>query len=173
MALNDFKKYDKGNSWTKCHGSVVSWLICRRPCKLFFLNGFKSKKIGAYKSDLSKANERAQCFFDLQINLHVMNTFLFICQFNRKFFFGSFKRFKWSLVLTKRIAASGNEIDTTIPIVRANELKDGWRRRERNLRSNQAKSPASKFILRCFILSKNNIFSRKTLLQFKGNEYYL
>ena len=54
-------------------------------------------------------------------------------------------------MLTKRIAASGNEIDTTIPIVRgivrANELKDGWRRRERNLRSNQAKSPASKFIL--------------------------
>lgn len=87
MALNDFKKYDKGNSWTKCHGSVVSWLICRRACKLFFLNGFKSKKIGAYKSDLSKANERAQCFFDLQINLHVMNTFLFICQFNQKFFF--------------------------------------------------------------------------------------
>ena len=73
-------------------------------------------------------------------------------------------------MLTKRIAASGNEIDTTIPIVRANELKDGWRRRERNLRSNQTKSPASKFILRCFILSKKNVFSRKTLLQFKGNE---
>ena len=35
----------------------------------------------------------------------------------------------------------------TIPILRANDLiKDGWRRRGRNLRSNQRKSPASKFV---------------------------
>ena len=35
---------------------------------------------------------------------------------------------------------------------RANNVKDGWRRQGRNLRSDQAKSPASKFVLRCFNL---------------------
>ena len=53
-----------------------------------------------------------------------------------------------------------------------NDIKDGWRRQGRNLRSDEAKSPASKFVLRCFILLKKNIFYKKTLLQYKVNEYY-
>ena len=53
-----------------------------------------------------------------------------------------------------------------------NDIKDGWRRQGRNLRSDEAKSPASKFVLRCFILLKKNIFYKKTLLQCKVNEYY-
>ena len=56
---------------------------------------------------------------------------------------------------------------------RASELKDCWRRRGRNVWSNQAKSPASKFVLCCLILSKNNIFSRKPVLQYKGGGCYL
>ena len=117
---------------------MISWLICRRTCKLFFLNGFKSKKIGAYKMTCQKQINVLNVFLIFKVICMWWTRFYSFANSIRIFFFGSFQRFKWFLVLTKRIAASGNEIDSTIPIVRANELKDGWRGRERNLRSNQA-----------------------------------
>ena len=46
-----------------------------------------------------------------------------------------------------------------IPILRANDLiKDGWRRRVRNLRSNQRKFPASKFVF-VALFCRRRIFS--------------
>ena len=74
---------------------------------------------------------------------------------------------------TKWIDREGLQHEDIVRVSLANELKDGRRRRGRNLWSNQAKSPASTFVLRCLILSKNNIFSRKPLLQYKGGGCYL
>ena len=84
---------------------------------------------------------------------------------------GSLRNFRdnsryWTGNQISRLSLPAN---TTTSGLRANELKDGWRRRGRNLWSNQA----SKFVLRCLILSKNNIFSWKPLLQYKGGGYYL
>ena len=74
---------------------------------------------------------------------------------------------------TKWIDREGLQHEDIVRVSLANEWKDGRRRRGRNLWSNQAKSPASTFVLRCLILSKNNIFSRKPLLQYKGREFVL
>ena len=55
---NDFQKYEKGNFWTKCHGSVISELIEAN----VFLDGFKSYEICVYTNDLLKSNQRAHGF---------------------------------------------------------------------------------------------------------------
>ena len=65
-------------------------------------------------------------------------------------------------------------LNTSIDCVsRANELKYGRRRRGRNLWSNQANSPASKFVLRCFICRRIIFSLQATFTVYKGGEYYL
>ena len=61
---------------------MVAWfrdLSVDELANFFFLTVSEVKKDWCVQNDLSKANQRAQCFLDFQSNLHVMNTFLFIC----------------------------------------------------------------------------------------------